>query len=260
LLVTAMLSEEVTWRWAFGVMAVAQTALALLLALTRRAWHTDPCYVSRSTPNPSELSPKPAREAAPRRPPSSIALLALTFAAVETGIEASAGIWGYVFLTAGRSLSPPAAGVAVSAYWLTMFAGRAVLGPMAENVGPARVLGWAVAGVALGGALMTAPGPGYLAIIGMMIVGVAAAPVFPLFTLATAQRPGTGAVAKPTRMVSLQVAASAIGGAALPAGIGLAIGALSARVLAPSLLTLGLAMCGIYALLSRLPRTVSTVR
>jgi hypothetical protein len=43
-------------------------------------------------------------------------------------------------------------------------------------------------------------------------------------------------------MVSLQVAASAVGSAALPAGLGLAIGAINARILAPTLLVLGLAM------------------
>ena len=46
--------------------------------------------------------------------------------------------------------------------------------------------------------------------------------------------------------MSLQVAASAIGSAALPAGLGLAIGAANAGILAPALLVLGLAMGGLY--------------
>ena len=86
----------------------------------------------------------------------------------------------------------------------------------------------------------------------MMTVGVAAAPIFPLLTLTTAQRSGAANVMKTTRTVSFQVAASTIGGAALPAGIGLAIGALNAKVLAPSLLVLGLAMCGVYWAMSSL--------
>jgi hypothetical protein len=74
------------------------------------------------------------------------------------------------------------------------------------------------------------PGPGALAVAGLMLFGLAAAPVFPLFTLTTGQRAGTA------RMVSLQVAASAVGSAALPAGLGLAVGAVGAWILAPSLL------------------------
>jgi hypothetical protein len=106
-----------------------------------------------------------------------------------------------------------------------------------------------VAGVPLGAALMALPipgsipghGSGTLAVAGLMLLGLAAAPVFPLFTLTT----------RTTRMVSLQVAASAVGGAALPAGLGLAIGAAGPRVLPPALLALSLAMGGLYALIRR---------
>ena len=48
-------------------------------------------------------------------------------------------------------------------------------------------------------------------------------------------------------MVSLQVAASAVGGAAVPAGLGLLLGAAGPWLLAPSLLALGVAMGGLYA-------------
>ncbi|HEY2508059.1 MAG TPA: hypothetical protein VGI58_16205 [Streptosporangiaceae bacterium] len=50
--------------------------------------------------------------------------------------------------------------------------------------------------------------------------------------------------------MGLQVAASAAGSAVLPAGLGLVIGSVGPRVVAPSLLTLALAMCALYALLT----------
>ena len=227
LLVTALLSAGRSWRQAYGVMALVLAALGGVLVLARRGWQA-----------PAD-APAPRPESPPV-PPASVAG-ALAFTAVETGIEAGAGIWGYLFLTAGRGLPPAAAGLAVSAYWAMMCAGRVVLGPVAERLGPARVLAAAVAGVPLGAALMAVPGPGALAVAGLMLLGLAAAPVFPLFTLTT----GT------TRMVSLQVAASAVGGAALPAGLGLLIGAAGPLILAPALLAPGLAMAGLYAVIRR---------
>jgi fucose permease len=166
----------------------------------------------------------------------------VAFIAVETGIESAAGIWGYVFLTSGRGLPDVVAGAAVSAYWAMMFAGRLALGPVAERTGAPRVLAVSVVGVPAGALLMAVPGPAFVAIAGLMLLGLAAAPVFPLLTLTTAGRAGGGSA----RVVGLQVAASALGGAALPSGIGLAIGAVSARALGPSLLALGLAMCAVY--------------
>ncbi len=233
LLVTALLGAGRSWRQAYGVMALVLAALGGVLVLARRGWRAP-----ASAPGPRPESPA-ARPAA--------ALGALTFTAVETGIESGAGVWGYLFLTAGRGLPPAAAGISVAAYWAMMCAGRVVLGPVAERLGPARVLAAAVVGVPLGAALMAlpipAPGPGAgaLAVAGLMLLGLAAAPVFPLFTLTT----GT------TRMVSLQVAASAVGGAALPAGLGLLLGAAGPRLLAPSLLALGLAMAGLYTFIRR---------
>lgn len=223
LLVTALLSAGRSWRQTYGVMALVLAAMGGVLVLARHGWRV---------PAPAP-GPRPSAHAAP----PGAALGALSFTAVETGIESGAGVWGYLFLTSGRSLPPAAAGIAVAAYWAMMCVGRVVLGPVAERLGAARVLAAAVAGVPLGAALMTVPGPGALAVAGLMVLGLAAAPVFPLFTLTT----GT------TRMVSLQVAASAVGGAAIPAGLGLLLGAAGPRLLAPALLALGLAMAGLYA-------------
>ena len=250
LLVTGILSGGLTWRWAYGTMSGVQVLVALVLVLGRRSW------VKSASPPPR--SPAEADKQVPESPvgrrserPARLVLGVLAFSAVETGIESGAGIWGYVFLTAGRGLPHEGAGVAVAAYWAMMFVGRAVLGPVAARVGAERVLSGAIWGVALGAGLMTVPGPGALAVGGMMILGLAAAPIFPLLTLTTAKRLRTADVARTTRVVGLQVATSAVGGAALPAGMGLAIGAFDANVLAPLLLALGLTMCGVYRLIAR---------
>jgi fucose permease len=153
-----------------------------------------------------------------------------------------------VFLTAGHGLSGPAAAGTMSAYWATMFAGRAVLGPVAERFGAGRVLTGGVAGLVAGTILLIVPGPAAVPVAGLVVVGLAAAPIFPLLMLATAQRTAAGGAAW---AVSLQVAASAGGNAALPAGLGLVIGALAATALGPSLLLLSLLLAALYRWLAR---------
>jgi fucose permease len=249
-LAAVLLGSGLGWQWVYGILGGSGVVLAVVFSVTGRVWAA-PRPASAASPTPTLTPPAPAPAPAAERPgilrwPVLAALGALTFTAVENGIESGAGIWGYVFLTQGRGLADATAGAALSAYWAMMFLGRIVLGAIAERVGAKRVLGAAVAGVGVGCALMLAPGPGLLAVAGLMVVGLAAAPVFPLFTLTTAGRVGTGGT---TRMVSLQVAASAVGSAAVPAGIGLAIGAFTARALAPQLLALSVAMYALYRLL-----------
>jgi fucose permease len=273
LLATGLLAAGLNWRGVFAAQAAVQAVVAVLLSLTWRAWDQPvptqptvaPCAPAQSEPARPEITPSaptssPASSAPPDLPTTPttktpqaragalLVLLAAAFAAVECGIESGAGIWGYVFLTAGRGLSGPAAAGTVSAYWATMFAGRAVLGPVAERFGPGRVLTGGVAGLVAGSALLTVPGPAAVPVAGLAVVGLAAAPIFPLLTLATAERTGG---ADPTQAVSLQVAASAGGNAALPAGLGLIIGALTASALGPALLLLSLLLAGLHRWLGR---------
>ncbi len=240
LLVTAALAVALSWRFAFASMAAVMAVIALVLAATRRGWEPLP---AGNTGVSAAVSGADRGKRENRRPRRRGVLAGVAFTAVETGVESAAGIWGYVFLTSGRGLPDTVAGVAVSAYWVMMFAGRAVLGPVAERAGARRVLAAAVAGIPAGAVLMTVPAPAFVAVAGMLLLGLAAAPVFPLVTLTTADRV---TARDATAAVGLQVAASAVGSAALPSGIGLAIGALSARALGPALLILGLAMCAVY--------------
>lgn len=239
LLVTVLLAGGLGWRGALGIMAGVIAVLGVLLEFTRRSWELP----ARSGPAPSpEFSP--SAPAGAKRPRWTRALVAgVVFMAVEDGIESGAGVWGYVFLTAGRGLPETAAGVAVSAYWAMMFIGRMLLGPLAARLGPSWVLAGAVTAVPLGALLTALPAPAPVAVAGMMLLGLATAPIFPLVTLTAGNRVHADAVAT---TVGLQIAASAIGGAVLPAGVGLLIGALGAQAYGPSLLVLGVAACSAY--------------
>ena len=245
LLVTALFGSGSSWRLTLAALAAIPAMIALILTAGRRGW--EPPADGRGDRPPQAPDEKETAEPLPRPRRRAVAA-GVVFTAVETGVESAAGIWGYVFLTSGRGLSAAVAGTAVSAYWAMMFAGRAMLGPVAERAGASRVLAAAVAGVPAGAVLMTVPAPGFVAIAGMMLLGLAAAPVFPLLTLTTADRVGAAGA---TAVVSLQVAASAVGSVALPSGVGLAIGASGARVLGPALLAFGLAMCAVYWLALR---------
>jgi MFS family permease len=223
LLATAVLSSGLTWRVVFGVFAGTQAVVACVLAATRER------HVARTTTGGGSTGQ----------------VGALVTVAVEAGIETCAGIWGYLFLTEGRGLGPAAAGLVVSAYWATMFVGRVLLGPVAERVGARVVLAWAIGGVAVGTAVLVVPGH-VPAVAGLLIIGLAAAPVVPLFAL----------TAGSARAVGWQAAASSAGGSVLSAGMGLLIGASGPSVLAPSLLVMGV-MTFLMSLVPRGPRVWS---
>ena len=239
-----MLAAGLGWRGTYGVQAAVQGAVAVLLALTWRAWDRPaptapaptapaptapaPTAPAPTAPAPTALSPPtPSDPLAPRAPIAPqlragalFVLLAAAFAAIECGIESGAGVWVATrSAPPARGLSGPVAAGTVSAYWAMMFAAR---GPSSAQwpsaLVPAATCTGGVAGLVAGAALLTVPGPAVVPVAGLALVGLAAAPIFPLLTLATAERTGA---ADATWAISLQVAASAGGNAALPAGLGL---------------------------------------
>ncbi|WP_326559584.1 MFS transporter [Micromonospora sp. NBC_01796] len=248
LIMTSAISAGLSWRWGYGIVASAQVLLALAFVLTVRAW-------DRRTVTPDGTS---EHAAGPTRLPIAATLAlpavwtgALAFA-VYVGVEVGAGLWAFLLLTEGRHVSATVAGICVSIYWGSLFVGRVVQGLVAERLGSVAVLRGSLIGMAVGAALVAVPGPGALAVTGLAIIGFAAAPVFPLLTLTTADRVG---VAHADRTIGLQIGAAGLGGALLPAGIGVLLSRLGVETLGPSLLVLSLILLGLYLASTRRART-----
>ncbi|MDG4837996.1 MFS transporter [Micromonospora sp. WMMD967] len=256
LIMTGVLSAGLAWRWGYGIVAAAQLVLAVAFALTVRAWQrgvptatavdATATEAAGTAPTASAVVPVPVRETL-RLPAVWSGTLAF---ALYVAIEVSTGLWAFLLLTEGRGLSAAVAGGCVSAYWGSLFVGRIVQGVVAERLGSILVLRASLAGMAVGAALIAIPGPAALAVLGLVVVGFAAAPVFPLLTLTTADRVGP---AHTDRAIGLQIGASGIGAALVPAGLGVLIGNASVEVLGSALLVLALGLIALYEWGARRP-------
>ncbi|WP_229073249.1 sugar MFS transporter [Actinoplanes sp. DH11] len=244
LIMTGVISGGLSWRWGYGLVAGAQALLAIAFAVTVRAWSRDDAGAA-NTPGAAERPDGPrqaTRIGATLRMPA--VWLGVGAFAVYVGVEVATGLWAYLLLTEDRSVSPAIAGLCVSAYWGSLFAGRVVQGFTVERLGTGRTLTAGLTGMLAGSVLMALPGPGWLAVAGLMTIGFAAAPVFPLLTLTTADRVG-GEHAD--RVIGLQMAASGLGGALIPAGVGVLVERVGEHTLGPSLVVLSLLLLALYA-------------
>ena len=208
LLVTAFVQTGLGWRWPYVVIAIVQFALGLLFWLTHARWAV-PVDGSVDADGPTPRT-------SARRTDVAIGLAAV---AVQTGIESAVALWAFTFLTLGLGVDPVVAGLLASGYWMVMFAGRVGLGSLAERIGPWPVLSGAATGLVAAGLLAWFGGqPGAMA--GVLLFGLAAAPIYPLLILTTAER--TSAVGADA-VVGYQAGASSVGAAVFPLLIGLAM-------------------------------------
>ncbi|MDG4809095.1 MFS transporter [Micromonospora sp. WMMD1120] len=254
LIMTAVLSAGLAWRWGYGIVAAAQLILATAFALTVRAWQ-------RGALSSADADTAGAGASSVRVPVRDTLRLPAVWSgtlafALYVAIEVSAGLWAFLLLTEGRGLSAAVAGGCVSAYWGSLFVGRVVQGVVAERLGAGLVLRLSLVGMVVGAALIAVPGPAALAVLGLVVVGFAAAPVFPLLTLTTAERVGA---AHADRAIGLQIGAAGIGAALVPAGLGVLIGNTSVQVLGSALLALALGLLLLHEWGARRPAAGSPV-
>jgi fucose permease len=225
LLFLATAAAGLSWRWAFALVAALLAVLTVVFACTIRLWPTIQQPQSRS----SRPETRPHRT---MRVPVAVWSGVSGFA-LQTGVETGTALWAYSFLTTARGVPPDVAAAATSGYWIALLLGRVVLGPVATRTGPQPILKACLAGMCAGATLLMLPG--LASVGGIVLLGLSAAPMFPLLTLTTSDRVGA---AWADRAIGLQSAASAAGSATLPALIGLLIGPFGSGVIAPCLLVI----------------------
>ena len=213
LIVTAVISFGGSWRWAYVIVLITQVVLAVVFAASSRRWNEAPRNDDAKSP--------PATSGRRRWwPPPGRAAAGMLVVAVESGLESVIGLWAFVFLLDGVELGPALAGIVVSGYWVALVAGRVVLGSVAERVGIWPVLA-VVSMVAVVAAALLLSGRPIPAAAGVVVLGLALAPVYPLLVLTTAERSSGRSV---DRLVGFQGAADTVGSIGFAGFVGVIMG------------------------------------
>ena len=232
-LIGATLVASDSWRPAY---VAAAGAFALLGVAT---------YLVRS-----DLGDVPELEAAAsgERSVGRSVVLGCALMFVYVGVELGAGQWTYTRFTADASLSDGLAGLAVFLFWSALAAGRVGLAALGDRVAPARLFD-----VSVFGALASTVGfwllpPPVAALLALPLLGATLSVFVPVLLYLTPRRIGTAAA---PRAIGYQVAAGMIGGASLPAVVGLLMQSIDVAVLGPCLVTMAAVLAGLHVASTR---------
>jgi fucose permease len=242
LLMTGIIERGYSWRWGYGVVAAINLALALGFVFTLRHWRL------RET-QPAHPDAAPAKKASSldtlRLP---IAWLGIALFVVFTGIEGSAGQWVYSLFTDARAMPAAAAGMWVSAYWGIFTVGRILFGFVAARVGLIPLLRACTAGAIVGAALLWSNVNDTASCLGLALIGLCVAPMYPSSTSLTPWRVGEAHAAN---AIGFQVAAGGLGFALLPSLAGVLARAMGLEIVGPFLLVAATAMFVLHELVTR---------
>ncbi len=235
LIMTTLIETNASWRIGFGVLAVAQGILALLYVRTRTEWSVSVDLADGSS------AARPARR--------SLVWGALVMFALYTGVEVGTGQWAYTLLTEGRGMSTVAAGGAVTAFWAALTLARLTLGAVGHRVSIHRLLSVSSIFVIVGAASLWLNPVAWAGPAGLVVMGLALGPIFPLQTTLTPTR--VGAAFTPTA-VGYQLAAATFGAAVIPGGLGLMVAGLGLEVVGLVVMVAAAMLAGSIEVLRRL--------
>jgi len=172
-----------------------------------------------------------------------ITWLSLAIFFMYTGIEAAAGAWAYSLFTEGRAVPTMTAGTWVSIYWGSFTGGRIISGFVIDFVPRRLFLRCCVVGMICGALLMWMNVTDLLGFIGLAIMGLSAAPIFPSLIASTPERLGE---LHTENGVGFQIAAAVLGQSLLPSLIGVLARNFGWEIIAPALLTAAILLLVIY--------------
>ncbi|MGE6759022.1 MFS transporter [Corallococcus interemptor] len=237
-LMTALLARGAGWRTGYAVLAVTLGTLALSFLVMRRLWDAPPAPGEEPR---AEVPTASAMEAV-RRPRVWLQILTFFF---YTGLEVTAGQWSFTVLTEGRGLHTAAAGTFVSLYWGSLLAGRVLSGFVVEHIGPVRMLRGSTALAVVGAVLFAIPSvPPAL---GLVLLGLALAPIFPALMSVT---PGRVGLEVSAHAVGFQVSAATTGVAAIPSLAGIIAERWGLQFIAPYMLGVAVVLLLVHGVLS----------
>ena len=211
------------WRIVWLVIALGQLLLCLAFFLTRAGWHL--------TGRPAEhIGPDTPSIKATLRMPAVLLGMALFF--VFVGIESTAGSWSFTLFSETRVIDSSLAATWVGLYWGSFALGRIVFGVVADKLPAVPCIRVLLLAVLLGALMFSVRSSETVSLAGLLLIGLAQAPVFPLLITATPQRLGTGHA---TNAIGFQISAAGLGIAGLPALVGFVASFSSLEILGPFL-------------------------
>lgn len=228
LIMSATFAAGGTWRVGYFIVASLIAVMAITFYLTLDRWNNG---------DHAEAEQAAARVSVRHVLGLPAVWLQILMFLVMCGIEASAGNWTATVMTGRFGASESEAGVWAGVFWGAMAAGRIFVVPLSRGMNPARLLQICTWGLLAGGFLMTRD-PEWLFKVGLIIFGLAMAPMFPTMMSLTPIRLGTPVS---LHAIGFQVSAGTLGIVGIPT-LGGIIAERTSLVAIPWIMTIGAVM------------------
>ncbi len=203
---------EQSWRVGYGVVAGFIVLVTIFFFVTISQWKSVAVVQNEQAP----VAARKSVWATLRMP---VVLMGILMFFLYAGLEATPGTWGYTYFRS-RGIADADALLWVAIYLGSFTIGRIFFGFIINSVKPVTLLRACMIGAFVGALLLWWNPIDWIGFAGLMILGFAQAPLFPVLISATPERVG---VQNAPNAIGFQVAGAGLGVALLPSLAGILV-------------------------------------
>ena len=223
LIMGSILASGGGWSQGYVTIAVCQLGLAVVLLSSLRLWKGQ---------GPARHDPEKIVAGGHPDTPAWAPYLAAFLFTLYVAVEMGTGMWAASILIESRHFEPGMAGLAVTFFYGAIMGGRVLIGFVSESIGNRRLVRIGLSVALIGIVLLMVPGVPAQALVGLVLLGVGCAPIYPSLMHETPRRFDPLTTRK---VIGWQVAAANVGGAIIPAALGLLAARLGLEAVFPTI-------------------------
>lgn len=208
------LSRQLGWETGYRTVSVIQIALSALIFFTLPIWKQ---HREKNEETIDEVTPKVLTVRQAIRLKGAPCVLLAFFG--YCSLESTAGLWASSYMVVFRGIDPETAARFASLFYLGITIGRVMNGFIADRLGDRKMVRIGILTMIAGIVMVAIPVPAdIIALVGLVIIGLGAAPVYPCIIHST---PSNFGEENSQSLVGIQMASAYLGSTVMPPIFGL---------------------------------------
>ncbi len=232
------------WNSGYRIISILQVVLTVILVFSLRLWKKPP-----QAEGGEEVSPKALTLPEIFKIPGAKEVMLCFFC--YCAIEQTAGLWAASYLTLYKGVDAETAASFASMFYLGITIGRALSGFITMKLSDVQMIRLGFGIIALGIAAMLLPFGEAVSLIGLILIGLGCAPIYPCIIHSTPDHFGAD---KSQALIGVQMASAYVGILLMPPLFGAIAEAITVALLPIYLLLLLILMAVMHELLTRKTR------
>lgn len=216
----AVLTRGGIWNGGYRIISIMQIVLTAILIFSLPLWKKNEEISSQEN-----SSAKSSKEKSKRKPLSLKAILKIPGAKeificffCYSAVEQTSGLWAASFLTICRNVQPETAATFASLFYFGIMIGRAASGFITFKLNDTQMIRLGLAIILLGVICVALPFEKILSLVGLVLIGLGCAPIYPSIIHST---PAHFGAEKSQAIIGVQMASAYIGTSFMPPLFGL---------------------------------------